>query len=344
MPNALVTGVEFFGYGGFDVAKLRAGRPDAQVIGVEFFGYGGFDVAKLRAGLPVREGQSFPSPEALHGMKPKIEEVVKLMTGRSATDVAGVDIGGNRYVIYIGLSGDSSKKFSYNPAPEGKSRLPEAAVSIYQQEVEAFVKAMQKGVVSEDDSQGYALFGDPEVRAKQVAMHEYAAEHEKEIHDVLRTSSDNNQREIAAQLLGYANQSVGQITDLIRASRDPDDGVRNNATRALAVLAKSDPKIAARIPSAGFIEMLNSGTWTDRNKGGFVLLWLSKAREPQMLEAMRSQALDSLVEMAKWRSTHAFVSRVLLGRIGGIDETRLQELAGADDQVEVIIAAARRKR
>jgi len=329
--------------------QIKTGAGDSQegnnlVTGVEFFGYGGLDIAKLRNSLPVREGQSFPSPEALYGMKAKIEQAVKLETGRPATDVAGIGVGGNRYVIYIGLSGTSSKKFSYNAAPEGKSRLPEAAVSIYQREVEAFVKGMQKGALSEDDSRGYALFGDPEVRAIQVAMHEYAGQHEKEIREVLRTSQDNDQREIAAQLLGYANQSAGQITDLVWASHDPNELVRNNATRALAVLARSDQKIAGRIPSGGFVEMLNSGTWCDRNKGALVLVELSKGSDRQVLEAMRSRAFDSLVEMARWRSIHAIDYRMLLGRIGDIDETRLKELAKADDQVEEIIAAARRKK
>lgn len=329
-------------------AQTKTAAGDSQegqavITGIEFFGYGGLDVAKLRAGLPVREGQSLTSMETLFGTKPKIEEAVKLMTGRPATEVALINTGGGRWIIYIGLSGGSIKRFSYNTAPEGNSRLPDAAVSIHAQEVEAFMRAMQKGALSEDDSKGYALFSDPEVRAKQLGIHEYAVQHEKEIRDVLRTSSDSNQRGIAAEFLGYANQSVGQITDLVWASRDPDDGVRNNATRALGVLAKSDPKIAARIPSEGFIEMLSSSIWTDRNKGAAVLYWLSKGRDPGVLEAMRSQAFDSMVEMARWRSIHALYNRVLLGRIGGIDENRLTELATSNDQVEIIVAAARGK-
>ena len=163
------------------------------------------------------------------------------------------------------------------------------------------------------------------------------------IRDVLRSSSDGDQRRIAAKLLGYTNESDRQIDDLVWASRDPDDIVRNNATRALAVLASSAPKAGARIPAVGFIEMLNSGRWTDRNKAGALLVELSKGRDPKVLSEMRSQALESLVEMAKWRALHGSFARMLLGRMGGIDEARLQEMAAADDQVEVIITAARRK-
>jgi hypothetical protein len=147
-------------------------------------------------------------------------------------------------------------------------------------------------------------------------MHEYAAQHADEIGRVLRSSADNEQRQIAAEMLGYTNQSGRQIADLVWASHDPDGGVRNNATRALVVLAKSNPKAAARIPAAGFIEMLNSGKWADRNKACELLSVLSQWRAPKLLAALRAQALESLLEMARWRSGHAYAARMLLGRVG----------------------------
>jgi hypothetical protein len=61
------------------------------------------------------------------------------------------------------------------------------------------------------------------------------------------------------------------------------------------------------------------------------------------LAAMRGRALESLVEMARWRSGHAQTPRVLLGRVAGIEEGRLRRLAGDNAQVEVIVEAARRK-
>jgi hypothetical protein len=65
------------------------------------------------------------------------------------------------------------------------------------------------------------------------------------------------------------------------AGHDPDDSVRNNAVRALAVLAQSSSAMAARIPASGFIDMLNSGTWVDRNKGAFLLGILSARRDSE---------------------------------------------------------------
>lgn len=325
------------------VAQVEMRR--ARVGFIDFYGYAGLDPDKVRAALPVREGETFPTMVALYAMRPQIEETVRRVTGRPAAEVALVSTGQDVWLIYVGLSGSSVKSFPHNPAPKGTARLPEAALDIYRQADAAFLSAVQRGATVEDTSKGFSLSSDdPALRAKQLAMHEYAARHEDVIRAVLRSASDNEQRRIAAVMLGYANQSERQIADLVWASHDPDEGVRNNATRALGVLAQSDPKVAARIPAAGFIEMLNSGKWTDRNKAVGLLYGLSQWRDPKLLAALRAQALDSLLEMARWRSGHAFAARMILGRMAGLEEARLLKLAGDNAQVDVILGAVQRKR
>lgn len=326
------------------VASAQDELRPARVSLIEFYGTAGLDADKVRAALPVREGETLPTRVALGAMRPRIEETVRRVTGRPATEVTFVSPGEDVWLIYVGLSGDSTKSFPYNPAPKGSARLPSAAMEVYRQADAAFDNAMRRGATGEDDSKGYFLSsGDAELRAKQLAMHEYAARHEEEIRNVLRSSADDEQRGIAAELLGYVNQSARQIEDLVWASHDPDEGVRNNATRALAVLARSNPAVAARIPAEGFIEMLNSGVWSDRNKAGALLSALSQWRTPKLLNALRAQALPSLMEMARWRSGHSNPARIMLGRIAGIEEERLVKLAGDNEQVDVIIRAAQRK-
>lgn len=125
----------------------------------------------------------------------------------------------------------------------------------------------------------------------------------------------------------------------MRASRDRNETVRNNAVRALVVLAESSPEVAERVPATGFIEMLNSGSWTDRNKAGALLGALSRRRDTRLLRQLNSQAQDSLIEMARWRSSgHAYFARILLGRIAGIEESRLQQLAQAGEVDQIINA------
>ena len=213
----------------------------------------------------------------------------------------------------------------------------------YREANKAFMNAMMAGHAGEDDSRGFALSSDDaELRAKQLAMHDYAVKNEAVIRNVIRNSSDVEHRQAAAQLLGYANRSARTINDLVKASRDGDETVRNNATRALIVLARSDAKTAVMIPAGDFVEMLNSGEWTDRNKAGGLLAELTRSRSPRLLKSLRSQAFESLAEMARWETGHAQAAREMLGRIAGIEESRLEKMAADDSKAEEIVAAAKR--
>ena len=69
---------------------------------------------------------------------------------------------------------------------------------------------------------------------------------------------------------------------------------------------------------------------------------LTESRDPKLLEQLRTEAMDALVEMARWHSDHASFARRLLGRIAGIEEARLDTLVMHDDQAELIIAAAQK--
>ena len=194
-------------------------------------------------------------------------------------------------------------------------------------------------MAGEDDSQGYALSADPEARAKQLALHSYVARHVEMVRRVLATARDVEQRRIAAEMLGYAGTSREQIHALIRASRDVDDGVRNNAIRALGVVARSSREAAAIIPGQCFVDLLNSPLWTDRNKSAGLLSVLTAHRDATLLVCLREQALTSLIEMARWSYFgHAYGARIMLGRIAGMDERPLLSIV-AKNEVEPIIAS-----
>jgi hypothetical protein len=319
---------------------LSAGK-SRRIGEIDFYGYGGLDLDKIRAALPLREGDDFAdSDRAFFDTTDRISAAITKVIGQPPTDIAVVccdDQSGQ--MIYIGLPGKSMRNVPYNPPPKGSARFPVGAISLYQQTMEASSKDVRKGASKENDSKGYAISSDPDLRAKQLATREYATHHERLVLRVLASSKDAEQRIVAAHILGYARQSKEQIAALVRASYDTDNTVRNNAIRALGVLAQSDPKVAARIPAEQFIAMLNSGSWTDRNKAGFLLDELSMRRKPELLSRLRSQALDSLIEMARWRSRgHAGTAQILLGRIAGIEETRLQQLVEAGEVEQILNA------
>jgi hypothetical protein len=316
-------------------------QDDPKRIGeIEFYGYGGLDVGRIRAALPLREGDELPSsPEAIEEALNRLKEIIEQTTGHPPTDVQAVccDDRGDG-MIYIGLRGKTSGSITYNPAPKGKSRLPSKIVDLYEESLDDLVEAVTKGAV-EDQSKGYALSTDSTLRPKQLAMRAYALQHERQLHRVLKFSSDEQQRSVAAHILGYARQSNEQLAALVQASCDVDEIVRNNAIRALIVLAGADPKVRARIPASQFIKMLSSGFWTDRNKASLLLSILTEGRDPKLLAQLRAQSLDSLIEMARWRNpSHAYAARIVLGRVAGIGEKRLQQLLH-DNQVETVIKA-----
>jgi hypothetical protein len=143
-------------------------------------------------------------------------------------------------------------------------------------------------------------------------------------------------------MLGYANTSRDQIAAMVHASQDSDSGVRNNAIRALGVIARSKQRTTTMIPADTFIELLNSGIWTDRNKSAALLAILTEQRDPKLLARLRAHALKSLIEMARWHSRgHADTARLLLGRIGGIEEKRLMVMLqnGEVDRIIKVVSS-----
>jgi hypothetical protein len=194
---------------------------------------------------------------------------------------------------------------------------------------------------AEDTSRGYGLAAYPPLRETQLAMREFAIRNNFLIVRVLKSSAEPKERQAAAFALEYARQSRAQISALVHASRDADDGVRNNAVRALGILALSSEKVSAWIPAENFVRMLNSGIWVDRNKSGGLLAVLSRGRDPRLLRLLRSEALDSLMEMARWRDpSHASDAQLILGRIAGIEERRLGQMV-VSGHVDEIINAVR---
>ena len=323
-------------------SSVVASRPDKETIAnIDFFGYGHFDVVKLRSVLPIQPGESIKQND-WSTYRSRIDEAIRSQTGKPPTDVARVCCNENgNSMIYIGVAGTSSIALQHKPPPTGEDRLPVAALKLSQETEEALNKAALAGRTQQDNSNGYALSADPELRAKELQIREFALANEALLRTVLSSSSNAEHRAIAAEFLGYANVSARQIADLTEAARDPDEGVRNNAVRALGVIASSSQQRARMISPKPFIALLKSDKWVDRNKGGWLLVSLTGSRDPKLLKQLRKEAMDALVEMARWQfSGHASVARRLLGRIAGIEEAKLDTLI--DGQAEAIIAAAKK--
>ena len=158
------------------------------------------------------------------------------------------------------------------------------------------------------------------------------------VSSVLRNSADAHQREAAAWAMGYAPDKRAALPELIDAAHDPDDHVRNNATRAIGVIAEfaaNKPETGIHIDPAPFVDMLNSLVWTDRNKGTMVLLSMS----PDALQPVRDAMLPGLVEMAHWKDSHFEDALRLLGHIARMPDDDVEKSIAAGDRDHVINAA-----
>ena len=324
---------------------VAVSKPDQTktIANIDFFGYGQLDVVRLRAVLPIRPGESVEQSD-WNAYQSRIDQAIRSLTGKPSTDIARVccDEHGNS-MVYIGVAGTSSVALQHKPVPKGEDQLPAAALKLNQETEDALRKAVVAGHTQQDHSNGYALSVDPELRARELQIREFALANEDLLRKILLSSSEAEHRAIAAEFLGYVNVSARQIADLTDAARDPDEGVRNNAVRALGVIASSSRQRAGMIRPKPFIALLKSDKWVDRNKGAWLLINLTESRDPKLLNQLRKEAMDALVEMARWHfANHASFARRLLGRIAGIEESKLDALVIQNDQVETIIAAAQK--
>jgi hypothetical protein len=189
------------------------------------------------------------------------------------------------------------------------------------------------------------LVKDPAVRAIQERFIVFAARDLSRLRAVLHDASDASQRALAAQVIAYTADKRAVIGDLIEGMQDPSAEVRNNAMRALALIAmlgQHTPALGIVVPPAPFVDLLNSIEWTDLNKSSFALAELTEARDPILMAALRGRALPSLMEMARWKAHgHAESAFFVLGRLVGLQDDEIQAAFERGDRALVLDAAAK---
>jgi HEAT repeat protein len=244
----------------------------------------------------------------------------------SASYICCAQSGGVMLFVGVVERGREAGVTTYGAPPAGTVRLPPAVVAASAASDSAFMSAMHRGDMAEDDSQGHALMHDPAARAAQESFIGLAEHYHAELLDVCANSGDAEERAIAAQVLGYAADKRTVIPALVAAVRDPNDDVRNNAVRALAVIAQYGADHREKdihVPGAAFVSLLNSLIWTDLNKGSFALFAVTGGAHPDTaaLALVRRQALHPLIDMARWTdASHALWPFVLLGRAMELSE------------------------
>jgi hypothetical protein len=228
-----------------------------------------------------------------------------------------------KMIVYDGIA--ETAPSSGPKAPEGPARLPESMIRAHEQFTSTLFELIKSGShAPSDHSQGHYLDPRPPLRAIQDGFVNFSRNEAALVQQVLAGSSDSSHRAVAATLAGYMPDKAVAAKVLSRAASDPDPGVRNNATRALAIIAEyanEHPALGIRIEAAPFIDMLNSVVWTDLNKGIFFLDKLSVSRDPALLAELRRKARPALIDICRWKSAgHADPGCTVLRRVEGLPD------------------------
>ncbi len=224
--------------------------------------------------------------------------------------------------LYVGLPGINITPVASYAAPVEQVLLPPAVRELVT-EVEA----------SPEDASSGALPG---------KLRELALQNGGEILEVLRRAGSVSERTMAATALGYANPTQEQFAALIRACSDPAASVRNAAGGAILLGLRAGEPLARQVDAGIFVALLQSSNWSDRNRAGSILVFLTSGRDPKIVALLRERALASLFEMAAWKEqAHALSFRILLGRMALMPEEEVQRLAQEPGGLQLLRIASR---
>ena len=311
------------------------------VSSVDFYGLRTTPDSVARRALAIVPGAAVPDSAARAAAIARLESLPGVRRARLAA-VCCADRGGA--LLYVGVEETGAPTLTFARAPTGTVRLPPEVAAAGAAFDSAFAQAIEHRDFAETDTAGHALMHWPAARAVQQRFVELAARYPSELRDVLHHSADSAQRAVAAQVLGYAADKSTVVPDLAAALRDPDETVRNDATRALwliALLAQRRSELGIHVPYGALVAMLDSPIWTDRNKSSLALAQLTASRDPKLLARLRERSLPSLIEMAHWTNLgHAVAALAILGRIAGMPEPEITAALRRGDRTPILRAAA----
>jgi hypothetical protein len=320
-------------------AIIQATAQTMPPIGIiDVYGARHVPEGKIRETLQLKEGDPVPIQRGA------VEQRFAAIPGISQAHLYAVCCDAGKSILYIGIEESGVRGLTFRDAPSGSSHLPDDVVQTGEALDRALMEAVRRGGADEDQSRGHSLARDPAARAIQEQFIQFAARDGELLANVLRTSSNAAHRARAAEVMAYATNKQAVVNDLVFAMRDPSADVRNNAVRALALIAtfaQRHPELHLQVSWMPFIDLLNSPVWTDRNKASFALMQLTETKDPAPLKDLTARALPALVEMARWKSRgHALPSFVMLGRIAGMPDDAVFK-AWEEGKQQLVIEAAK---
>lgn len=318
----------------------------APTVGdIEFYGLHKLSDQKLLRAVHLKVGDPLPPSRG------DLEDQLAAVPGVVEAHVEAACCDGGKTTLFIGIEERGAAHLDFRSPPTGEVTLPADTADTYTRFLEAVRDAAHRGSTAEDLTNGHSLMADPDARALQRLFIEFAGAHLTLLREVLHDSADEEQRAMAAAIIGYAPDKKEVINDLEAALQDSDEDVRANALRslnAIAVLARLEPALGIQVSPTWIVEMLNSIVLTDRTRAADVLVTLTTTNGAAALSQIRERALDSIVEMAQWKELrYALPPFILAGRLAGMNEPEIQKAWTAGQRQAVIglaMAVEREKR
>lgn len=325
------------------VAELSAQIP--RIGAIEYYGQRRITIPQIQTTLKLKAGDPLPVSKAeLEGSLESLPSVVE-----ASLEAVCCDQG--KALLYVGIREQDAPRLQYRPAPEAAVSLPSAIGDAYLRFLRAISDAAKSGQTAEDLTRGHSLLQHEQTRLAQQAFVPLAQEHLEVLRDVLRRAKDEEQRAMAAYIIGYHPDKKSVVPDLDYALLDIDETVRAHALRALtavAVYANRHPEQALTLPSDPMIVLLHSPAWQERNNAAHYLVSLTESRNAALLQQVGQRARQPLREMARWSTpAHSLPACLLLGRIAGLPESEIESAWNRGDKdklLGVVRAAPAKKR
>ena len=311
-----------------------------RVGSVEVYGARKTPVQKIRRALNVNPGDFLPGRE-------QSEDRINKVAGVVAARVEAACCTEGKMILYVGVEERDEPHLEFHPAPTGTAELPQTIIGNYRRFLDEVEDSLRGRNADEDLTNGYSLMADPDCRSIQKGFVGSVPLNLPILAKVVRESSDPEERAAAAYLLQYTPRGPRTTSIMMDglqwALRDEEDIVRDramNSMRAVIVGAKLHPDQGVKIEPTWLIELMNSVVWSDRFHASQALAELTENRDPETLALLKSRALPSVIEMARWHDLkHALPSFILAGRLAGLDDKKIKQAWVSEDREGVLKAA-----
>lgn len=175
---------------------------------IQIYGAHKVSLDKIRTALGVHEGSPLPPS------KSGVEERLDKLSGVVASRLEATCCVDGKSILYVGIEEKDSPHFDFRPEPQGNATLPKDLVSEYEDFLDTVNQSIRLGETGESLSNGYSVMDNPGARKHQQAFVSFAARDLNALHQVIRESSDPDQRAIAAYVLQYGpRRPVTHIAD-----------------------------------------------------------------------------------------------------------------------------------